>query len=168
VQSDRGSDKVEARNSAHSELSPSLADSDKAAPTKEPGTHARIFSLHSQILTTFTRREGQEGFQEARYWQGPAAEEPAFDLRQQRETQGTWHCRRRWRRGSSRRCERQEEDDQTDKDEGSKEPEDGQGVPPHRRGERERRRRRRHGGCRGAQEEKDEKAERECFRFVES
>ncbi|KAF8501636.1 hypothetical protein F5888DRAFT_1252223 [Russula emetica] len=135
VQSDRGSDKVEARNSAHSELSPSLADSEpsggkKAAPAKEPGTqsHAHFLSLHSQILNYIHRREGQEGCQEARYWQG-SAEGPTFDLKQQRETQGT--CRRRWQRGSSRRCERQEEDDQTEKDEGSKESDDGQGVPPH-------------------------------------
>jgi hypothetical protein len=64
VQSDRGLDKVEARNPAHSELSPSLADSDpsggKAAPAKELGTHTRMFSLHSQILTTFTDGKGKK------------------------------------------------------------------------------------------------------------
>jgi hypothetical protein len=65
VQSDRGSDKVEARNSAHSELSPPVADSDpsggKAASAKEPGTHTRIFSFHSQILTyTFTDGKGKK------------------------------------------------------------------------------------------------------------
>jgi len=67
VQSDRGSDKVEARNSAHSELSPSLADSDPsggkaaAAPAKERGTHTRIFSISSlSILTTFTGGKGKK------------------------------------------------------------------------------------------------------------
>ena len=53
VQSDRGSDKVKARNSAHSELSPSLADSDppggKTAPAKEPGTHTHF---HSSLTNT--------------------------------------------------------------------------------------------------------------------
>ena len=65
MQSDRGLDKVEVRNSAHLELSPSLADSDpsggKAAPAKEPGnSHTHIFSLHSRILTTFTDGKGKK------------------------------------------------------------------------------------------------------------